>query len=351
MRRYTILLLIAFMLILSAAAGSAFLVGADQNKKDDSLPQLTVYTTLPPEHAAILSAAYEKENHIRLNFVPLSPDELLQKIRNDAVSYPTVVTTSDVVLADSSILTKAADLNLLQPYLSETNDAVRSNFKQDNGAWTGVWYDPIVFCINQDFLRNIKFIPKSWNELANYKDIRIGITDFLAADASANLMFQMIAQFGDMNTYKILSDLHPKIIQYAKYLSNPVRQAGMGEVDISIAVESETLRYMQNGYPLKIIYPTDGTAYMLTGVGISTVDSAKVKLAGQFADWLLSDEVQRVLQSNGFYFVPTNPQTLAHKKFAGKNLHLFNNRTNLTAEQKYEYLDRWVKQVRLGGVQ
>ncbi|MBR1859444.1 MAG: extracellular solute-binding protein, partial [Selenomonadaceae bacterium] len=232
---------------------------------------------------------------------------------------------------------------------SETNDAVRKNFKDENGAWTGVWYDPIIFCANQDYLRTIKDIPQSWTELARYRDIRIGITDFLAADASANLMFQMIGQFGDAKTYRILNEIHPKVVQYAKYLSNPVRQAGMGEVDISIAVESETLRYMQNGYPLKIIYPTEGTAYLLTGVAISTVDTSKIKSAEQFADWLLSDEAQLILQANGFYFVPTNPQTLAHKKFAGKNLQLFDNSPTFTPEQQYGYLDRWVKQVRLGG--
>ena len=351
MRRYTVLLLTAFMLILSATAGSALLVGAD---KSSTIPrqQLTVYTTLPPEHAEILSQAYEDSNHVRLNFVPLAPHELVQRLKNDSVSDPTVITTSDVVLADKSVLNIAASLNLLQPYVSEVNDAVKPVFKQENGAWTGVWYDPIIFCINKDYLKRITGdIPNSWTELANYKDVRIGITDFLAAEASANLMFQMISQFGDNNTYKILGQLHPKVVQYAKYLSNPVRQAGMGEVDISIAVESETLRYMQNGYPLKIIYPSDGTAYMLTGVGISTVDSSKVKQAELFSDWLLSDDAQCALQSSGFYFLPTNPQTLAHKKFAGKNLNLFDNLQNFTSEQKYQFLDRWVKQVRFGGMQ
>ena len=352
MRRYTVLLLTAFMLILSATAGSAILAGADQSNKNAPHQQLTVYTTLPPEHAAILSEAYEDLNNVRLNFVPLAPHELMQRLKDDAVSDPTVITTSDVVLADRNVLNEAASLNLFRPYLSEINDAVKPTFKEENSAWTGVWYDPIIFCINKDYLNNIKTnIPNSWTELANYKQVRIGITDFLAAEASANLMFQMISQFGDANTYKILGELHPKVIQYAKYLSNPVRQAGMGEVDISIAVESETLRYMQNGYPLKIIYPVDGTAYLLTGVGISTVDSSKVKEAEIFADWLLSDEAQRVLQSNGFYFLPTNPQTLAHKKFAGKDLVLFNNLQNFTPEQKYGFLDRWVKQIRFGGVQ
>ena len=175
----------------------------------------------------------------------------------------------------------------------------------------------------------------------------MGITDFLAADASANLMFQMVENFGEAKTYKILKDLHPKVVQYAKFLSNPVRQAGMGEVDLSVAVESETLRYIQNGYPLKIIYPADGTSCLLTGFGITTRDAEKNLVAAKFADWLLSDEAQLYLQTNGFYFIPTNPQTLAYKTFAGKNLVLFDGSQNFSAEQKHAYLDYWVKNVRL----
>ena len=351
MRRYSILLLTAFLLILSAAAGSAFLAGADQNSRNLPQQQLTVYTTLPAEHAAILSEAYQKHSDIQINFVPLPGAELVQRMRNDSVSDPTVINTSDVVLADENVLNQAVNYNLLKPFISESSDAVKSTFKQEEGAWVGVWYDPMVFCVNKDYLRNINNVPQTWKELADYKTARIGITDFLAADAFANLMFQMISQFGEEETYKILAGLHPRVIQYAKYLSNPVRQAGMGEVDISIAVESETLRYMQNGYPLKIVYPADGTSYLLTGVGISTVDDSKLKAAETFADWLLSDEALRTLQMNGFYFIPTNPQTLTYKKFAGKNLVLFNKMQTFTPEQCHLFLDRWVKQIRLGGVQ
>ena len=118
------------------------------------------------------------------------------------------------------------------------------------------------------------------------------------------------------------------------------------EADISIAVESETLRYMQNHYPLKIVYPEDGTACIITGVGIATNDAVKILKAAKFADWLLSDDVQISLQKNGFYFLSTNPQTLAYKTFAGKNLVLFKNNPNFTDQQRHNFLDRWVKDVR-----
>ena len=343
MRRYTILFLTAFVFVISAIAGTSYRVGADERISE---VELSAYTTLPPETVTILAEAYEKENHVRVNFVPLPAKDLIQKTADDDVSDPTVVDTVDVIVADSEVLNSLANRNLLQNHASEINDAVKNNFKDDRDRWIGIWYDPIIFCTNKDYLGKLKEIPDTWTALAKFNGVRIGITDFIAADASSNLMFQMIAQFGDAKTYEILSGIHPRVVQYTKYLSNPVRQAGMGETDISIAVESETLRYMQGGYPLKIIYPADGTSYILTGVALSKKNSDKFNEAKKFADWLLSDNAQLALQRNGFYFLSTNPNTLAFKSFAGKNLVLFKNSPNFTNQQRYEYLDRWVKQVR-----
>lgn len=347
MRRYTIFVLTALMLILAVVAGMVLPVDADKKTYGVPTAELTAYTTLPPETASILSEVYERENHVRVNFVPMSSREILQNIRDDAVSDPTVVRTVDIVLTDSKILREGAELNLFTPYTSEANDAVKEIFKDTQDRWIGVWYDPIVFCVNRDYMRTTVDLPDTWEKLAKAGNVRVGITDFLAAEASANLMFQMIGNFGDAKTYEILSGIHPKVVQYAKFLSNPVRQAGMGEVDISVAVESETLRYLQNGYPLKIIYPADGTGCLLTGFAITTTDAAKNQVAAKFADWLLGDEAQLYLQTNGFYFVPTNPQTLAYKSFAGKNLVLFNDNQEFSYEQQRAFLDRWMRDVRL----
>jgi len=334
-----------FMIVLAAMAGSAYKVGADEHFSKP-VQEITAYTSLPAETVTILSEAYETENKVRVNFTVLSQAELLQKIKDDAVSDPAVVKTVDIVLTDSEVLKQAADLNLLLPNATETNDAVKNNFKDDADRWIGVWYDPMIFCANKDFLKKVTDIPDTWETLSKAEKVRVGITDFLAADASANLMFQMIGNFGDKKTYEILRGLHPKVVQYTKYLSNPVRQAGMGEADISIAVESETLRYMQEGYPLKIIYPADGTSYLLTGVGITTADAKKNLAAVNFADWLLTDDAQIILQKNGFYFLSTNPTTLAYKTFAGKNIALLDKSKTFSETEKQNFLERWVKYIR-----
>lgn len=343
MRRYTSLLFVSFLLLLVVIAGSAYFAGAGHEVEQRPMQEINVYTTLPAEHAAILTAAYEKQHDVRVNFLTLSADKILERLKAQASSD----TDDAMVLADSETLTKAAAAGYLIPYLSESGDQVPEEFREQSGYWIGVWYDPIVFCVNKDYLKTQAQIPDTWTGLAKQPNVRIGITDFLAADASANLLMSMIAQFGDKAAYDIWRQIHPKVVQYARYLSNPVRQAGMGEVDISIAVESETLRYMQDGYPLQVVYPADGTAAMITGSGIVFgADSKAQRAAKEFSDWLLSDDVQIALQEQGFYFIPTNPGTLAYKTFAGKNMVLFNQHAFYTAKEKHDFLDRWVKEIR-----
>ncbi len=345
MRRYTALLLTAFLLLLLTAAGSAYLFHTDPPERESPLLELTAYTTLPAETAALLSDFYESERRVRVNFVPLPPDDILKWLQEDVEQSRE---GADLILADREVLQEAAAKGYLQPYISEQNDAVRSRFKEENGYWTGVWYDPIVFCANQDYLKTLQRIPDTWKDLAEFPYVRIGITDFLAADAAGNLMFQMIGQYGDHAAYQILRGIHPKVVQYAKYLSNPVRQAGMGDADISVAVASETLRYIHDGYPVQIIYPADGTAWMLTGTAIPlTTQGVRMAGAKTFADWLLSDEAQLVLQAHNFFFLPTNPATLAYKSFPGKNLVLYQQLETFSREQEHEFLDRWVKHIRL----
>jgi iron(III) transport system substrate-binding protein len=345
MRRYTSLLLTAFTLVLFVVAGSVYLAGYADKTDDHKVRQsITVYTTLPAEHAALLAQEYEKANKVRVDFVPLDKDELLQRLKEQAAEPGKA--PADLVLADSSVLRLAAQYQYIVPYVSEQADSVADTFKDAAGCWTGIWYDPYVFCVNRDYLRLLPHIPQTWKELAGLYNVRIGLTDFLAARASADLFFALISQYGEQEVFDMLRQLHPRVVQYSKYLSTPVRMAGMGEVDISIAVQSETLRYINDGYPLKIIYPEDGTAYTLTGTAIPQ-NAAHKAAAGAFADWLLGDEAQLVLQKNGFFFVPVNPATLAYKTFAGKNIKLFEKRTDFSAQQRQMLLDSWVKNIRL----
>ena len=339
MGRYTILLITSFVIMLGVITGTMYISGTGSHKESNRLlGEITVFTTLPTENVSYLAEAYEKNYHIKVNFMPMSEGDLTKYLQQPG--------RGDMVLTDSRILRRAAGEGWLVPYGSLHGDSVSRNLKDANDYWTGTWYDPVVFAINKDYMQRTVNFPLGWQDLAENDAIRIGITDFLAADSAANLYFFLTAQFGEGKTLSMLQSIHPHVVQYAKYLSTPVRMAGMGEVDIAVAVQSEVLRYIEDGYPLKIIQPAEGTAYMLTGTGI-LLNAPHEEQAKKFADWLLTDEAMLVLQSNKFYFIPCNPDTLAYKQLAVRNPSLFEQLADFSKEKQQELLDKWVKQVRI----
>ena len=341
MKQNKLLLLVSGIVLLIAAVLAGNPAAAVKRDRREPSAVLCVYTTLPAEHAAVLAAEYEKQTNVRINFEVLPADDLLSRLIKEKAAPK-----ADAVLADRAVLEKGKEQKIFAEYVSEETDLVSDAFRDEDNAWTGVWYDPVVFCVNSDYLKGLARYPLRWSELPEFRSMRLGITDFLAADAAGNLFCSLVEELGEEKAFSLLRDLHPRVIQYAKYLSTPVRMAGMGEVDLAVAVQSESMRYISEGYPLKLIYPADGTAFMLTGIGVLK-DGEAGKNARSFGDWLLGDEGQLVLQSNGFFFVPANPSALAGKSFAGKNIVLFTKPVPADGKRKHSLLDKWVKNIRL----
>lgn len=339
MRRYTILLITSFTLLVMAIGGSMYLSGrADRTKQVNTLPTIVVYTTLPVETVAPLAEEYEREYRVKVSFIPASENDLMARAADTG--------KGDLLLTDSIVLEHVAAAGWLVPYMSETSDLVQDNLKDENGFWIGTWYDPVVFCMNKDYVARHDAVPMSWQELVADPKSRIGVTDFLASAASANMLYTLVSQYGEENTMDMLRLMHPRVVQYAKYLSTPARMAGMGEVDISVAVHSEAMRYIYEEFPLCIVYPREGTACTLTGTGI-LLNSPHTEQAKAFADWLQGDEAHLALQRSNFFFVPANRNTLAHKKLTNKNIPLFMPLVDLPHERKVALLDKWIKEVRM----
>ncbi len=345
MKRYALFIVMAALLVMMIAVGSAYLSSASRGEERHPMQEFTAYTSLPAEISASLAEAYESEYNIRVHFIQLSSEQILKRLHEQSDAEQN--TNAALVLADRELLDRAAVAGYLVPYISEKGDQVAESFRHPNRYWTGVWYDPIVFAVNQDYLRTHLDLPNSWQMLAQQHDIRIGTTDFMAADASSNLLYSMIAEYGEQRAFEIWRRIQPNIMQYSKYLHTPVRQAGMGEVDLSVAVLSETLRYVHDDYPIRVLYPVDGTSAVIYGTGIAFRASERDAHAAEvFADWLLTDEAQIALAQRRFYLLTTNPMTLSYQMFAGKNISIFRHRPYFSKEEKDILLDRWIKEVR-----
>lgn len=340
MRRYFPLLLISFFIV-AVALSATFLAGYAGRQDPSVVRSISLYTTLPVEQAELLAQEYEKSTGVRVNVVPLSTADLLTRAKLESAAPK-----ADVFLASADTLELAKKAKLLQPFASEQTDIVPSRLSDSDDYWTGVWYDLIVFAANKDYLKKLPAPPASWAALAEIPNCRLVLTDFLAAEASANLLYSLATEGGEEQTLAYLTKLHPKIVQYAKFLATPVRMVGLGEADIAVAVQSETLRYVRDGFPIEEIFPSEGTAIFLTAAGLAAgaphADDAK-----KFIEWLLRDQAQQALYNNKYYLVPTNPEAKLAKDYNIKGLKIFDYKTALTPEQKAKLMDKWVQTVRL----
>lgn len=341
MRRYLPLFLLAFFVVVLIVVGTTFLAGYADKQKPDSVRSIVLYTTIPVEQAAVLAQEYEKHSGVRVDVVPMSPADIVAKTFAEA-GKP----RADLVLTSRDTLVELNKNKIFTPYSSEQIDIIPERFLDSNNNWTGVWYDPIIFAANRDFIKKQNPPPATWADLAKPNNYRLVITDILAADASANLLYTLTAVNGEEAALSFLGKLHPKMVQYAKFLATPPRTVGLGEADIGIAVYSETLRYVLDGFPVDILYPQEGTSYLLTGVGLLK-GAPHTPDAQKFIDWLVLDAAQETLSQNKFYLIPTNPETRAYKTFNAKNIHLFEYEDKLSAEQKAKLIDKWVQTVRL----
>ncbi len=348
MRRYIPLLLAGLCTLFIILAMLLYTTHFVEQRNESSklvpvIKKLTVYTTIPADIASIIANEYQKENNIQIDFIPLSLEEMNNRIEENKLS------DDDLVLTDAVLLRKMADYKELEGNISEQEDIVQEIFKDKNNFWIGIWYDPVVFCYNLDYVKNNWSIPLTWEELSENQNIKIAMSDFMVASAASNMLYSLVEAKGEESALNIVRNIHPKVVRYAKYLSTPVRMTGMGESDMAIAVQSEVLRYIHDNYPLTIIYPNDGTAYQLTGIGIMKNSNEKIA-ANDFIKWLLGDEVQMALQSNRYFFVPTNYSSLTYKEFAGKNIRFMEKQIYLDENGKKAILDKWVTEIRLNNL-
>lgn len=341
MKRYLPLLVMAIFVALVITA-TTYLIGYAGKQNNSNLPTINVYTTLPIEQVAVLAQEYERTAKVRVTITPLTEKDLFSRLVEETGDRQ-----ADVILANRKTLKQARNNALLVPYQSEYTDIVPNRFQDTDGYWVGIWYDPIIFAVNQDYLNSSRKKPGKWSDLPVDSRQRLGLTDFLAADAAANLLYTLVAANGEQQTLDLLIKIHPQVVQYAKFLATPARMASMAEVDLAIAVHSEAMRYVKDGFPVQIFYPEEGTAFLLTGVGLVRSAAHTVE-AQQFIDWLTQEEALTCMAEHKFYFMPTNPGTPMYREYAAKNIKLLDHHDMYSLEQQRKILDNWVQQARLG---
>ena len=311
-----------------------------EQAKEPIRGEIIVYTDLPNTLTAMLAERYEEEQKVKVTVMPLTEEQMSQR------SASTVADTSaDLVLTSEDNLEVGANAVKYMPIGNERIDEVRDNLKDPNGYWVGLWYDPIVFVQNDTFHNGIGKYITTWDTLGKQGDWSIVMTDFVASQNAANLLYNIVEYKGEPEALEYLYSLKPHVVQHAKFLSTPIRLTALGETNIGIGNLSDAAQYSHHGYPIKIINPKDGTSYYVTGAAVLKNSTHKADSV-EFINWLLSSKTAKYMVEKNFTYIFTNPEMDEPKDSMGHDLVLWPVNGGYTLEGKKLLLNHWVSQVR-----
>lgn len=305
--------------------------------------KLVVYSDMPPDIIQTLAEVYRNEQQVELTLVPLTGEQIITHLKS-----PGNTPAPDLVWASQATLQELARFDLLQPYTSEQTDLVAQQFKDENGLWTGTWYIPIVFVVTNDYYHSTSKPLHSWQDLTAHNDVRIAMTDFVAADLSAELLYSMVEQYGHAEAFRKLDFIHRHVVQYSKYLSTPVRVLAMQKSDVAIADASTAREFMVQGLPLTMIYPQDGTAYYLYGVGIPK-STPRAQEVGTLLNWVMEGHAFTPLHRKHYYFYYTGFPNSQVVDSENRDLQLWPLHKAYTPTGRKALLAAWLKEVRFAG--
>ncbi|MDO5055479.1 ABC transporter substrate-binding protein [Pasteurella oralis] len=249
---------------------------------------------------------------------------------------------------------QAAELGLLTPYKSPKLAEVMPQFQTlGDGNSSIVYMGVLGFGVNTERLKKlgINNVPKCWKDLL---DPRLKNEIQIADPQSSGTAYTAIATFvqlwGEEAAFDYLKEIDQYISQYPKAGTAPSRNTARGETTVGIGFLQNYSFEKENGAPIEIVVPCEGTGYELGG--ISVIKNARnLENAKRFADWVMSKEAQELSWKEAqSHHVPTNvnaePSPYALKP---KDLNLINYDFDKfgSNEMRGRLINKWVDKIKL----
>lgn len=324
MFRFIVALLMAVNLLLSCGCSSVGLGSREQ----------VLYSEIDPKITELLVDAYNEQFKNTKNFQKLKAIYELKDKENP-----------DLVLASTRTLTGLKMDKRLQVTNFKSAELLPFDYKDVDGYWSGIFYDPVVFVINQEFARRVgQQNLKGWNDLESLQGARYVVESLNNSPGSMNLLAAMASHMGEQSAISFLWNLNRSVTQYAKFPFSSIRMVATGEADMTVTVQSMVFKYLESEFPAYVTMPKEGTPANLYGVAVFK-GSESTFANQQFMNWLLVDDNPKIIMQkadSGFMFLlPKGPN-----KPAVDPRTIWLNRDYLTLPKLEALAGQWLEKVR-----
>ncbi|QCO55845.1 ABC transporter substrate-binding protein [Pseudorhodobacter turbinis] len=248
---------------------------------------LTIYTALEEEEVAIyLDAAKTAMPDLEIDVLRLSTGKLGARLLAEAGNPQADVIWGWAVTA----MMDPQVLELMAPVEIAGTETLAPEFRDADGRWFAQIGYMGAFCVNTARLADKGLtMPTSWADLAapEFKD-EILMPDPNESGTGYLHVNAVLQALGVEEGWKLLDSVHPNMAQYTSSGSKPCKSARTGEYTVGISLAFTAMQSIEEGYPLAMVFPSEGVGYELEASGVLASSDQKDE-AKRFLDWTMSD--------------------------------------------------------------
>jgi iron(III) transport system substrate-binding protein len=271
--------------------------------------ELIVLCTPEKPYCEAMVAAFQEQTGIPTAYQRMSSGESLVRLQAGAAAPEFDVWWGGP--ADGQIA--AGIEGLVEPYISPNAAAIAEGQKAEDGTWTGVYVGALGFCSNTELLDELGVeAPDSWEDLLDPKlDDNVQVAHPASSGTAYTTFYTQVSRFdGDEEAaLDYMGKLHDNILYYTKSGAAPGRNAGGGEVAVAIIFSHDCINNIEQGMPLVVSFPSEGTGYEIAGQSL-VANAPHPNNAKTWIDWALTGPAQEIGWRDpnaGAYQLPTNP--------------------------------------------
>lgn len=265
-----------------------------------------------------MTSAFQKKTGITTKFIRLSAGEGLTRLvasKNNPEFDVWHGGPNDTYIS-------ARVQGVLDTYKSPTRNMLKSQHKDADGYWTGVYMGALAFCSNTNELKRLGMkAPTSWNDLLNakYKGNIMMAHPGTSGTAYTALYTQVLRLGSEDAAINYMKDLNKNVLSYTRSGAGPTGPLGRGEVATGLVFSHDCTAAILRGNPLVVSFPKDGTGFEIGAVGL--VKGAKNSDAAKaYIDFALSAEAQNLGPATAeSYQVLTNPNAKYDRRMVRLN--------------------------------
>jgi iron(III) transport system substrate-binding protein len=253
-----------------------------------------------------MTSAFQKKTGITTKFIRLSAGEGLTRLvasKNNPEFDVWHGGPNDTYISGRT-------QGVLETYKSPTRNMLKSQHKDADGYWTGVYMGALGFCSNTNELKRLGLrAPTSWNDLtsAKLKGNIMMAHPGTSGTAYTTLYSQVLRLGSEDAAIDYMKDLNKNVLSYTRSGAGPTGPLGRGEVAVGLVFSHDCTAAILRGNPLVVSFPKEGTGFEIGAVGL--VKGGKNSDAGKaYIDFALSAEAQNLGPASAESFqVLTNP--------------------------------------------